>query len=133
MSDTPEKFEKRLTVTECEEYAVWSSSGGKAETVLYDAKATDENGEPWEPGLPLRSFALLEVGVPQTYTCSYYTHKKSGEKSITLKRPRHNTTEKIKHLEDIVADLAARVSALETRTPASADALPDMPKGPWGR
>lgn len=127
MSD--EAFDKKLTVTKCEEHVVWKTKN--KETVLYKVEATDETGEKWEP-YPLRSFAEVEVGVPQIYQCTPYQHKETGERSITLKRPRHNTTEKIRHLEGQVADLAERVSALEKQTPAKADGLPDLPKGPWG-
>lgn len=126
-----ESFEKKLIVTKCEEHAVWQTTKG-GETVLFAVEATDEQGEKWEPA-PLRSFAQLEIGVPQVYQCAPYVHKKTGERSMTLKRPRHNTTEKLRHLENTVADLAARVAALEAATPPRPGALPDMPGPPWGR
>lgn len=127
-------FKKDLTVTSCEELAVWPNKDGTKETVLYKVKANDENGKPWEPR-ELRSFALLEIGIKIRYTVEPYTNPKDGEKSLTLKRPRQNTAAKIQYLEDRLDEALERISALEERFASGAVAapgLPDIPKG-WQR
>lgn len=131
---TEEKFQKDLTVTVCEELAVWPNKGGTKETVLYKVKAVDEDGKTWEPR-ELRSFALLEIGIKVPYTVEPYTNPKNGEKSLTLKRPRHNTAAKINHLEGRLDEAFERIVALETHIASGTvvgQGLPDLPKG-WGK
>jgi hypothetical protein len=129
-----EPFKKDLTVTSCEELAVWPNKDGTKETVLYKIKAVDENDKPWEPR-ELRSFALLEIGIKIRYTVEPYTNPKNGEQSLTLKRPRHNTAAKIQYLEDRLDEAFERITALEERVASGkvgASGLPDIPKG-WQR
>jgi hypothetical protein len=130
-----EAFKKKLTVTETRELVSWPNPKSKTETVLYEVKAVDENGKTWEPH-PLRSFAILEIGVQFEYDCEPYEHAKSGEKSITLKRPRQNTTQRVAHLEGQLEDLTDRLAAVEARLaemPSKADALPLGPPIPGQR
>lgn len=128
---TGKAFKKKLIVTDCSEHVVWGTRKGK-ETVLYAIKATDTEGNTWEPH-PLRSFAQLEVGVPVEYTCEPYRHKETGEQSITLKRPRHNTTEQIRHLEGRLDEAFSRIAALEKNAGAGQPGgLPDLPTAAWG-
>lgn len=131
---TENAFKKDLTVTSCEELAVWPNKEGTKETVLYKVKAVDENGETWEPR-ELRSFALLEIGIKIRYTVEPYTNPKNGDKSLTLKRPRHNTAAKLQHVEDRLDEAFEKIAALEERVASggvAAPGLPDIPKG-WQR
>lgn len=129
---TDDSFTKDLTVTACDELAVWPNKSGDKETVLYKIKAVDEDGKTWEPR-ELRSFALLEIGIKMPYTCEPYTNPKNGDKSITLKRPRQNTAAKITHLEGRLDEAFERIAALEAAgTVIAGQGLPDIPQG-WGK
>ena len=132
MSD--DAFKKDLTVTSCEELAVWPNKEGTKETVLYKVKAVDEKGKTWEPR-ELRSFALLEIGIKVRYSVEPYTNPKNGEKSLTLKRPRQNTAAKVQYLEDRLDEAFERITALEEKIASggvAAPGLPDIPQG-WQR
>lgn len=136
-----ETFKKKLTATEQKELVSWPNPKGKTETVLYEVKAVDEDGKPWEPK-PLRSFALLELGVQFEYEVEPYRHAKTGEESITLKRPRQNTTQRVAYVEEQLKDAFDRIAALEAQMAAQpavserplGDALPGpRPPGLGGR
>lgn len=130
-----ESFKKKLTVTDCVELASWPNSKGTAETVLYEVKAVDEHGQEWAPR-PLRSFALLEVGVQFEYDIEPYKHPRTGEESMTLRRPRQNTTQRVAYLERQMEDVLDRLSAAERKLAevgSGGAALPPMPSGPWGQ
>lgn len=125
----------KLCVVESRELAVWPSKKGTSESVLYEIKAVDEEGKPWEPK-PLRSFAQLEAGVLLTYEVELYKHPKTGDESITLKRPRQNTTARVAYLEKQFEELTDRVAQLEALAAGSSQSggsgLQELPQGPWG-
>lgn len=127
-------FKKKLTVTACDELASWPNSKGTAETVLYEIKARDEDGRSWEPR-PLRSFALLEIGVLFEYDVEPYRNPRTGEESMTLRRPRQNTTQRVAYLEKQMEDVLDRLSAAEaalSRIPRQGERpLGDSLPGQW--
>lgn len=123
----PDAFKKKLTVVEQKELVSWPNKKGKSETVLYELKAVDEDGNPWEPR-PLRSFALMELDVPFEYDIEPYTHPQTGERSMTVKRPRQNTTQRVAYLEEQMQDAFDRIAALEAKIAA----LPSGVEKPLG-
>lgn len=115
MPERQPKGKRKLTVTDCVVLKEWDSGktdkeGAKTKTTLWEIKAVDEHGAPVRE--KLRSFAELEVGVLIEYEVEKYTHDEHGV-SFTLKRPRQNTTNRVRALEQQMADLTDRVSAIE--------------------
>lgn len=110
MPTRPNRRQIKMTVTEQSPIATWPNPKGKTETTLYELKAVDEHGQP----IPdkLRSFAQLEIGKLDIYEVEPYNHPAHGE-SLTVHRPRSNTTNRVAALEKQVDDLANRVAALE--------------------
>jgi hypothetical protein len=99
-----------MTVTKQSPIATWPNPKGKGETTLYEVTAVDEHGEPITD--KLRSFAELEIGKLDIYEVEPYSHPQHGD-SLTVHRPRSNTSQRVAALEKVVNDLANRVAALE--------------------
>lgn len=117
-----------MTVTDQSILSTWPNPKGKGETHLYELTAVDEHGQPITD--KLRSFAELEIGKLDIYEVEPYNHPQHGQ-SLTVHRPRSNTSNRVTALEKQVNDLANRVAALEEKPQSEGVVLRKGGKAGW--
>lgn len=112
MADTKQTHKRKLCVTNQKVIASWPNSKGTTETSLYEVTAVDDQGAPVNE--KLRSFAELELNVLIEYELEPYNHPQHGF-SWTVKKPRSNTSQRVRELEKQLETALDRISALEAR------------------
>lgn len=106
-------FKRKLTVTGQKIVTSWDSGKGDGkETHLWKVEAVDEKGQPVTE--ELRSFAELELNLPQVYEIEPYDSEKHG-RTYTVKKPRSNTTKRVGELEGQMQGVLERLMVVEER------------------